>query len=153
MLALSVVVPLALGSSGCGFMHLPPVTETDQDPRESDSLSMEPIPEGKGRIVFYRPTGGFLSAQRPVIHLNGETVGRSAPGAAFYRNVSPGNYEIAVPVHLSPGATTASVRVSAGETVYVRTSIGGMSLFGRTEVTVVDSATAAQELSALGATM
>lgn len=153
VLARSVVVPLALGMSGCGLMHLPPVTESNQVLAEDASGSLEPIPEGKGRIIFYRPTGGFLSAQQPMIQLNGEPVGRSAPGAAFYRNVSPGSYEIAVPVHLSPSETKASIRVNAGETVYVRTSIGTGALFGRTDVTVVNSATARQDLVELGVPM
>lgn len=122
--------------------------------RETDALhAIVPIAEGMGRILFYRPGGIYRfvgAAQQPVIKVDGETVGRSVPGEAFYRDVSPGAHEIVVPVFLYPGETKQTVHVDVGETVYIRTWSGDRAVWGRTEVTVVDSATAKQELLELG---
>lgn len=103
------------------------------------------IAPGKGRILFYRDSGIYGYAQRAQILLDGQKVGRSAPGAKFQVDVAPGTHHVTIPNIMYPGQNELDVTVRAAETVYVKTSIGGSAYAGRTNIDLVPAAQGAQE--------
>jgi hypothetical protein len=93
--------------------------------------------EGRARIVFYRPSGVFGYAMRADIFLDGKRVGKSAPGTKFYVDTTPGIHRVTVPTILYSGESTLDVSVAEGQVIYVRTSIGGSAIGGRTNIELV----------------
>ncbi len=55
--------------------------------------SIPPVPEGQGRIFFYRTTA-LGAAIQPPVKLNGQKVGIAKPRGAFFVDRAPGNYEV-----------------------------------------------------------
>lgn len=74
-----------------------------------------------GRIYFYRSSSPIGAAVQPSIMLNGKKVGDSEPGGVFFKNVSPGNYEVATSTEVERKLTFT---IAAGQTRYVQTSVG-----------------------------
>lgn len=107
------------------------------------------IPPSKGRVLFYRESGIFGYAQRAQILLDGQKVGRSAPGAKFQVDVEPGTHRVTIPNIMYPGKNEQDVTVRATETVYVKTSIGGSAYAGRTNIDIVPSGQGALESAKL----
>jgi hypothetical protein len=56
----------------------------------------KPVPPDKVRIYVYRDLYLYDAQVWTAVSLNGETIGDSAPGTVFYRDVLPGTYEIEV---------------------------------------------------------
>lgn len=106
-------------------------------------------PQGMGRIVFYRTSGIWGYGMRPDIFLDGRKVGQSVPGAKFNVHVPPGTYRVTVPNSMYEGERKLSLTLREREIVYVRTSLGGSALGGRTNVEVVPAAEAEGESSGL----
>ena len=76
------------------------------------------IPAGMGRVWFYRSASPFGSALQPSIFLNGQAVGRAGPNGAFYRDVPPGEYSVAMTTEVTRQLTFT---VAAGEERFVST--------------------------------
>ena len=112
------------------------------------SISAVP-PEGMGRIVFYRTSGLWGYGMRPEIFLDGKKVGQSVPGAKFHVHVPPGTYQVTVPNSVYDGERKLAVTLRNKDIVYVRTSLGGSALGGRTNVEVVPAGEAEGESSGL----
>lgn len=108
-----------------------------------------PPAAGKGRIMFYRPNALFGYAQRGDILLDGKKVGESVPGQKFFVDTPVGEHRVSVPNILYSGDQAVSVLVKQRETAYVRTSLGGSALVGRTNVELVAPEVGAQESAAL----
>src|SRR5579883_3194828 len=53
-------------------------------------------PPGYARIWVYRYDEPYVSLATPYVRFNGRIVGVSKPGAAFYRDVPPGEYYVTV---------------------------------------------------------
>ena len=103
-----------------------------------------------GRIYFYRSASPVGAALQPSIMLNGTKVGDSEPGGVFFKNVSPGNYEVATSTEVERKLTFT---VAAGQIRYVETSVGFGFLVGRVHPNLVDpkiGAAAIQDLSFTG---
>ena len=103
-----------------------------------------------GRIYFYRSSSPVGVVIQPAIMLNGTKVGRSVPGGVFFKNVSPGNYEVATSTEVKRKLTFT---VAAGQIRYVETSIGFGFLVARVHPNLVDpkvGAEAIQDLSFTG---
>lgn len=81
--------------------------------------SLTTLDPGNGRIYFYRNYIFFGDGLRPEILLNGMKVGRSVPGAFFYLDRPPSNYEVSTSTEVTRKLTFT---LSAGETKYVKTS-------------------------------
>lgn len=113
------------------------------------SASSAAIPANQGRITFYRPGGVFGYAQRADILLDGKKVGKSAPGTKFSANAAPGAHKVTVPNVMYSGENTLDVTVRNQETTYVKTSIGGASFGGRTNVEQVSAAVGAEDTADL----
>lgn len=98
-------------------------------PQYKDVASSIPnLKESQGRIYFYRPDSMFGAAVRPSVNLNGAAVGQSKPGGFFYVDEPAGMYVVSTETETEK---TASFTLDAGETKYVRTSIGLGPLVGR----------------------
>ena len=76
-------------------------------------------PPGHARIWVYRASQPHVSLARTYVRFNGRPVGVSEPGGAFYRDVLPGTYRITVDSRGRDANQFASVRVRAGQQVYV----------------------------------
>ena len=108
-----------------------------------------PLSEGKGRIVFYRPSSFYGVAMQPDILLNGKIVGVSRSGTVFYVDVNSGKHQVTVPAILYPGETRIDITIFPNETVYVKNYMSPSAFAGRTDVKVVTPEQAVTEIDAL----
>ncbi len=119
----------------------------------SSSISRDEIPslsENRSRIFFYRTSLFFGSGMKPPIFLNGNKVGISSSGTAFYVDVAPGKYTVSVAKIIYPGSEgRVDFEVHENEVVYVKTWTGGSSFAGRTNIGVVSPETAEKEIKDL----
>jgi hypothetical protein len=83
---------------------------------------MPPQPADKGRIYFYRETAWLGNLITPDIVLNNKTVGTSNPGAFFFVDREPGDYQVYCGMGEHNGV---SFSLAAGQEVYVRTAPDG----------------------------
>ncbi|WP_250486564.1 DUF2846 domain-containing protein [Caballeronia sp. GaOx3] len=98
-------------------------------PQYKDVASSIPtLKESQGRIYFYRSNSMFGAALQPNINLNGALVGQSKPGGFFYVDEPAGKYIVSTTTETEK---TVSFTLDAGETKYVRTSVGFGLLVGR----------------------
>lgn len=89
----------------------------------------------KGRIYFYRDNSMFGAAIQPEIRLNGEVVGKSVPGGFFFIDRVPGSYEVVTSTEVE---NRNSVRLAAGDTRYIKTTISMGIMAGRVKPELVD---------------
>lgn len=108
-----------------------------------------PIPDGMGRIWFYRAGDLQGSAVQPAIRLNGQTIGDSVPGGAFFRDVPPGEYTVSTATEVERRITFP---IAAGEERFVRTNIGMGFFIGRVTPELVDGASARPTVAELSFT-
>ena len=99
---------LLLAVAACA---LPPVTS---------SIAIPPIPTGEARVWFYRPVDAYDSLNTPYIRMNDAIVGVSLPNGASYRDVSAGQYHIAVDSFLDSPQQDLNVPIAPGQEVYVK---------------------------------
>jgi hypothetical protein len=90
--------------------------------------SIPTIKESQGRIYFYRSNSLFGAALQPDINLNDQVVGKSKPGGFFYVDEPAGDYVVSTTTETKK---TLSFKLEAGETKYVKTSVGLGLLVGR----------------------
>jgi Protein of unknown function (DUF2846) len=90
--------------------------------------SIPTLKEAQGRIYFYRSNSMFGAALQPSINLNGEQVGQSKPGGFFFVDEPAGQYVVSTATETEK---TVSFKLDAGETKYVKTSVGFGLLVGR----------------------
>lgn len=102
-------------------------------------------PEGMGQVVFFRPSGqGFLLGC--TVHEGESEVGRLGNGKYFVHPTTPGAHEYRVQ---SEATDRLNLEVEAGETEYVRCSIGMGIMVGRPNLspaTDTEFATASRRL-------
>jgi hypothetical protein len=109
---------VALVASGCA-----------SGPQYKEVASSIPtIKPSEGRIYFYRSNSMFGAAIQPSISVNGAVVGKSKPGGFFYVDEPAGKYVVSTATETEK---TVSFTLDAGETKYVRTSVGFGLLVGR----------------------
>lgn len=99
--------------------------------------SIAPLAPAQGRIYFYRSNSMVGAAIQPSISLNGEKVGDSKPGGFFYVDRAPGNYEAVCGTEVERKATFT---LSAGQELYVKTTISMGVLVGHVTPELVDPA-------------
>ena len=117
---------------------------------------LPPLAAGQGRIFFYRELGLYDPPDWTAVSLNGSQIGQSRPGAAFYRDVAPGTYEITVRSEGLYPDQFKRVVLAAGDTVFAKIhALRGYeeSATESTEVafavTIVDPAVAQGEMARL----
>ena len=109
------------------------------------SPALSSLAEGRGRVIFYRPSGIFGFGQTADILLDGRKVGTSASGTKFYVDTTPGTHRVTIPNILYSGERVLDVLVREGQIIYVRTSLGGSAFGGRTNVELIDGPQGAEE--------
>ncbi len=114
---------------------------------------LKPVPKpllppaaGHGRLYFYRPDNSLFPAIRPAVIVNGQKVGDSVAGEAFYRDAFPGRYEIFL---TGDDNEPVTVLLDEGQTRYVRTSIAITWLGPRLSAQLVEGEQGQEELSDL----
>jgi len=98
-------------------------------PKHADMVGSIPsLKSGEGRIYFFRSNSMVGGAVQPEIRLDGQVVGQSKPGGFFYVDRPAGN-------HVAGASTetekTVSFALQAGETKYIRSSVGIGLVMGR----------------------
>ncbi|CAB3803402.1 hypothetical protein LMG28614_05812 [Paraburkholderia ultramafica] len=134
VLATSALV--ALVASGCA-----------SGPQYKEVASSIPtLKDAQGRIYFYRSGSMFGAALQPGINLNGTPVGKSQPGGFFFVDEPAGQYVVTTATETEK---TVSFKLDAGETKYVKTSVGFGILVGRIIPTLESADEAAKNLESL----
>jgi hypothetical protein len=87
------------------------------------ATAVGPPPPGYGRIWIYRSYEPYISLATPYVLFNGRIVGVSEPGAAFYRDVLPGDYHITVQSEGRDVNQFVTVGVAPGQQVYVKVEV------------------------------
>lgn len=105
-------------------------------------------PAGKARIFFYRTTA-LGAAIQPEIKLNGTVVGKAEPHGVFFVERDPGNMEVVTGSEVERKLTFT---IGAGETRYVRCSVGLGVLVYRIIPELVDAEEAKKEVADLSYT-
>lgn len=80
-------------------------------------------PPGYARIWLYRYYEPYESLARPYVRFNGQIVGISEPGGAFYRDVAPGDYYVTVNSLGRDVNQFTHVGVAAGQQIYVQVQV------------------------------
>jgi hypothetical protein len=80
-------------------------------------------PPGYARIWVYRYYEPYVSLATPYVRFNGRIVGVSEPGAAFYRDVPPGEYYVTVDSEGRDVNQFAHIAVVPGQTVYIEVEV------------------------------
>ena len=92
-----------------------------------------PVPAGKARVWFYRPSEPYESLNLARIDMNDSYIGSVANGNAFYLDVPPGHYRI-VPESFGRDVNQdRNVDLAPGQQLYVKiVSLGswGVSVSG-----------------------
>jgi hypothetical protein len=80
-------------------------------------------PLGYARIWLYRYWEPYESLGRPYVRFNGAIVGISEPGGSFYRDVTPGEYDVTVDSLGQDVNQFARVGVAAGQQIYIQVQV------------------------------
>jgi hypothetical protein len=111
--------------------------------------SMPALKAGEGRIYFFRSGSMMGAAIQPDIKLNGQVVGQSKPGGYFYVDRPAGTYVASASTETEK---TASFKLDAGETKYLRSSPSFGLLVGRIVIELESPEKATAELPSLSLT-
>jgi hypothetical protein len=85
------------------------------------SQTAAPIPSGAARIWFYRDYEPYGARNMAPVSLNGAVVGYVQPeGTAFYRDVSPGQYHVAVQSIAKDIQQDADLTLAPGQQAFVK---------------------------------
>jgi hypothetical protein len=122
---------------------------------EGPSAAAAPLAADRARVYVYRELNPYDSPTWTAVSLNREKVGDSAPGQVFYRDVTPGTYEIEVRSDYLYPNQFKTVTLAPGGTVYAKIQEarswgksfeGGGTTF---VVTIIDPAIGHREIGAL----
>jgi hypothetical protein len=84
------------------------------------SVDVPSIPAGEARAWFFRDEGPYDSHARPGVRMNDAVVGIVEPQGAFYHDVAPGHYHVAVDNYLGDVGATKDVDLLSGQQVYFK---------------------------------
>lgn len=137
--SLLALVALAAVIAGCA-----------SGPKYQDAAKSIPaLKPNEGRVFFFRSSSVVGAAVQADIRLNGTVVGTSIPGGFFYVDRPAGNY---VAASSTETEKTLSFTLAAGETKYVRSSVGLGLLVGRVILELGDPKAAQAEIETLSYT-
>jgi hypothetical protein len=83
-------------------------------------IDVPSIPAGEARAWFFRDDGPYESQARPAVRMNGAIVGIVEQRGAFYHDVAPGHYHVAVDNYLGDVNATKDVDLVSGQQVYFK---------------------------------
>ena len=108
-LAPVMVVFAALVASGCA------------ETARIGAAAIPPVPNGDARIWIYRSFDPSESLNVATVTINGAVTGYAQPGGgAFYRDVPPGQYHVAVYSYGVDFNQSSNVDLAAGQVAYVK---------------------------------
>jgi hypothetical protein len=84
------------------------------------TAAIPPVPPGQARVWFYREFIPSESLNMTAVSMNNAYVGYSRLGGAFYRDVPPGQYHIAVASWGVDINQSANVDLAAGQEAFVK---------------------------------
>ena len=87
-------------------------------------------PPGTARVWFMHVNDPQEQAGDPIIYANGNQVGRSIPGIAFYRDFPPGSYAFTVQSYGLPTGTKDVIQLAPGSQTYLEILWGASWLTG-----------------------
>jgi hypothetical protein len=108
------------------------------------SSSIPALKPDQARIYVYRSGSMLGAAIQPKVMLNGRHVGESKPGGFFFVDVAPGPVEVTTTSEVEKKLTFTA---EAGQTRYVRTTVGMGVLVYRVYPELVDNAEGAKEIA------
>jgi hypothetical protein len=130
-------------------------------PPSATPVALTPLAPGMARIVFYRDIDYYAPSTVETISLNGKPVGVLPRGDAFYRDVTPGTYDVTFAPTRPDPHQFKTITPGAGNVFYVKLiglhetdcsgstgSFGGCDISGFTSE-LVDPASAQRELTGL----
>ncbi len=85
---------------------------------------------GTARVWFVRTKDPQEQFGDPIISANGQQVGRSVPGVAFYHDFPPGTYTFTVQSYGIPTNAKDTVQLAPGTQTYLEVLWGGSWLVG-----------------------
>ena len=83
-------------------------------------LALPAVAPSKARLVFYRGGNPYDGLVWTKVLLNGRSIGAAGPGTVFYRDVSPGVYQIGVSSEKLYPDQVKAVAIDAGSTTYIK---------------------------------
>lgn len=98
----------------------------------------------EGRLYVYRSGSMLGAAIQPNVVVNGKVAGESKPGGFFFVDLPPGTVEVSTSTEVEKKLT---LTLDAGQTRYVRTSVGFGLMVGRVYPELVDNAQGAKEIT------
>jgi len=98
----------------------------------------------EGRLYIYRSSSMLGAAIQPNVVVNGKVAGESKPGGFFFVDLAPGTVEVSTSTEVEKKLT---LTLEAGQTRYVRTTVGFGLMVGRVYPELVDSAVGAKEIA------
>ena len=85
------------------------------------TVAIPPVPPGEARIWIYRDFEPSESLGLAAVSLNGVDAGYAQPaGGAFYRDVPPAHYHIAVASYATDFSQSSDVDLAAGQEAFVK---------------------------------
>jgi hypothetical protein len=119
-----------IGAALAGFCLLPLPSCA---PAGSGLQSYAPVAAqapGTARVWFVRTKDPDEQYGDPIIYANGQQVGRSIPGIAFYHDFPPGPYAFTVQSFGTPTNTRDPLQLAPGTQTYLEVLWGGSWLVG-----------------------
>lgn len=97
-------------------------------PLSAAAGKVQPPPEGKGQIVFFRPSNMMGMALSFSVHEGDKGIGKLGNGTYFVHVVEPGSHLFTIQSEVTDKLT---LEVDSGETYYVKQTIGVGIVAGR----------------------
>ncbi|TXC67120.1 DUF2846 domain-containing protein [Piscinibacter aquaticus] len=114
-------------------------------PKHAEVQSSIPaLKASEGRLYVYRSGSMLGAAIQPNVVINGKVAGESKPGGFFFVDLPPGTVEVSTSTEVEK---KLSLTLDAGQTRYVRTSVGFGLMVGRVYPELVDNAQGAKEIA------
>ena len=90
-------------------------------PAPTAEVAVPSIPPGEARIWIYRDYEPSESLNMAAVTINGTSAGYAQPGGgAFYRDVPPGHYHVAVASYGTDIGQSSDIDLSGGEEAYLQ---------------------------------
>jgi hypothetical protein len=106
----------------------PPAEAAEAKEAAAPATKVAPPPEGKGQVVFFRPSNMLGMALSFSVHEGDKGIGKLGNGSYFVHVAEPGPHLFTIQSEVTDKLT---LEVDAGETYYVKQTIGVGIVAGR----------------------
>jgi hypothetical protein len=124
---------VALALLGCCVLPLPSCAPGAGGSALQSYAPVAPQPPGTARVWFMHTNDPQEQFGDPIIYANGNQIGRSIPGIAFYRDFPPGTYAFSVQsygINAARPIMQDTVQLAPGSQTYLEILWGGSWLVG-----------------------